>query len=59
MLTDPEPLRNLCNGIAPLGDLRDRIALELISEIARPHPGLLASKLGKKASKNLGAIQTI
>jgi hypothetical protein len=57
MLTDPEPLRNLCNGTAPLGDLRDSIALELISEIARPHQALLASKLGKKASTTLGAIQ--
>ncbi|MGQ2928774.1 MAG: hypothetical protein ACT6RL_21985, partial [Neoaquamicrobium sediminum] len=43
--------------ITTLGGLRDRIALELISEIARPHHGLLASKLGKKASTNLGAIQ--
>jgi hypothetical protein len=37
-------------GIAPLGDLRDRVTLELISEIACPHHGLLASNLGKKAS---------
>ncbi|MEN3794392.1 hypothetical protein, partial [Fulvimarina sp. MAC3] len=41
-----------------LGDLCDCIALELISEIDRPHPDLLASKSGKKASTNLGAIHT-
>ncbi|WP_411506996.1 hypothetical protein, partial [Brucella anthropi] len=41
---------------AALGNLRDSIALELVTEIARPHHGLLASKIGKKASTNLGAI---
>src|SRR5690606_32924780 len=40
------------------GDLRDSIALELVTEIAGPHHGLLASSLGKKASTNLGAIQS-
>ncbi|MDB6178391.1 hypothetical protein PAF17_12875, partial [Paracoccus sp. Z330] len=39
------------------GDLRDRVTLELGAEIAFAHLGLLASKLGKKASTNLGAIQ--
>lgn len=57
VLTDPEPLRHLRNRLASLGDLRDSIALKLISEIARPHQGLLASNLGKKASTNLRAIQ--
>jgi len=35
----------------------DGIALEIFTEIWLPHNGLLASKLGKKASSNLGAIQ--
>jgi hypothetical protein len=35
----------------------DCIALEIFTEIWLPHNGLLASKLGKKASTNLGAIQ--
>jgi hypothetical protein len=35
----------------------DGIALEIFTEIWLPHNGLLASKLGKKASTNLGAIQ--
>lgn len=39
---DPKPLRNLRNGVTPLGDLRDCTALELITEIAGPHHGLLA-----------------
>ena len=52
-----QPLRHLRNWIAPIGDLRDSIALELVTEIAGPHHGLLASNLGKKASTNLGAIQ--
>ncbi|WP_274631266.1 hypothetical protein [Arvimicrobium flavum] len=34
----------LSKRITPLGDLRDRITLELITEIARPHNGLLAAK---------------
>jgi len=33
-----------------------RIALEIFTEIWFPHNGLLASKLGKKASTILGAI---
>lgn len=35
-----------------------RVPLELVAVIARPHLGLLASKLGGKASTNLGAPQT-
>ncbi|MEX1663601.1 tyrosine-type recombinase/integrase [Thioclava sp. 15-R06ZXC-3] len=57
MRAHPEPLRNLRNRVATLGDLRDRVSLELVAEIAFAHLGLLASKLGKKASTNLGAIQ--
>jgi hypothetical protein len=34
----------------------DCIALEIFIEIWLSHNGLLASKLGKKASTNLGAI---
>src|SRR5690606_19428702 len=49
----------LRNGVAPLGDLRHCIALEIVTKIASPHHGLLASKLGKKASINLGAIQIV
>lgn len=36
-------------------DLMHRIAFELVALIACPHVGLLASKLGCKASTNLGA----
>ncbi len=32
-----------------------RVALELLAVFPRPHVGLLASKLGGKASTNLGA----
>jgi hypothetical protein len=52
-------LGNLRNRIAPLGDLCHRVPLELFTEIGFAHHGLLASKLGKKASINLGAIQTM
>ena len=42
--------------LAPLGDLTHRVLLELVAEISFAHLGLLASKLGKKASTNLVAI---
>lgn len=57
VLAYPEPLRNLRYPVAPLGDLRHRIAFELITEISLSHRRLLSSNLGKKASTNLGAIQ--
>ncbi|MEG3166487.1 hypothetical protein U1701_18060, partial [Sphingomonas sp. PB2P19] len=38
-------------------DLHHRVTLELIAEIGLPHRRLLFSKLGLKASRNLGAIQ--
>lgn len=57
MQADPEPLRNLLDRVAPLRDLRDRVTLEIVCEIACAHHGLLASKLAKKASKKHGAIQ--
>lgn len=57
MLAHPEPLRNFRYPVAPLNDLRHRIALELVGEISLAHRRLLSSKLEKKASTNLGAIQ--
>ncbi|WP_210204429.1 hypothetical protein, partial [Devosia submarina] len=42
----------------PVGDLTHRVPLELVGEIGFAHKGLLASKLGKKASTNLGAIHS-
>ncbi|MHA6732046.1 hypothetical protein, partial [Devosia sp. A369] len=42
----------------PLGDLTNRVPLEIVAEIGFAHVGLLASKLGRKASTNLGAIQS-
>lgn len=36
MLAYAEALRHLRNRIAPLSDLRDRIALEIVREIACP-----------------------
>lgn len=53
----PQTLRHLQNRISSLGDLTHRVTLELVAEIAFAHVGLLASKLGKKASTNLRAIQ--
>lgn len=46
-------------GLAPLCDLRDRVTLELVCEIACSHHGLPASKLAKKASTKHGAIQKV
>ncbi|MFN3910735.1 hypothetical protein, partial [Hyphomonas sp.] len=40
------------------GDLGHRIPLEIVAETTFAHDGLLASNLGKKASTNLGAIQS-
>lgn len=56
MLADAEPLGNLRYAIAPLRNLGHRITLELIAEISIPHRRRLSSKLGFKASRNLGAI---
>lgn len=58
MLADAEPLRHLSYRITPFGDLSHRITLELIAEIGLPHRRLLSSKLGSKASRNLGATQS-
>src|SRR5689334_18959791 len=59
MLTDAEPLGNLNYRISALRDLGHRITLELIAEIGLPHHRLLSSKLGSKASRNLGATHTL
>jgi hypothetical protein len=56
---DSEPLRNFFDRVAPLGDLRNRIAFEVVAELARVHHGLLASKLGKKAFTIHGAIHLL
>jgi hypothetical protein len=57
VLADPQSLRNFRDRIAALRDLGHRIPLELIAEIYLAHLRLLTSNLGKKASRNLGAIQ--
>ena len=59
MLAHAEALRNLRNRITSLGDLANSVALKLFGEIRFAHDALPASKLGKKASTNLGAIQTM
>ena len=53
---DPKSFLYFPDRVAPLGDLRDCISLELIAEIAAAHLGLLSSKLTKKASTIHGAI---
>ncbi len=55
MHADPQLPGNLPNPIPPHRDLMHRIALELVMVIACPHLGLLALKLGGKASTKLGA----
>jgi hypothetical protein len=60
MLVNWEPWSEwICALIPAFGDLGLRIALELITEIGLPHRRLLSSKLGSKASRNLGAIQKL
>src|SRR5690554_6939736 len=58
MRANTQTLRNLRNRITPLRDLGNRIPLEIVTEIYPAHLHLLTSKLGKKVSRNLGAIQT-
>jgi hypothetical protein len=57
MLTDAELLRDLGYWIPALGYLGHCVTFELIAEIGLPHHRLLSSKLGSKASRNLGATQ--
>lgn len=59
MLTDTKSLRDLRNKIAPFGHLTHRVTLELVAESGVAHHGILASKQGKKASRNLGAVHSI
>ncbi|MDA1357928.1 MAG: hypothetical protein O3A94_16895, partial [Proteobacteria bacterium] len=40
------------------GDLNHRVPFEIVTETGFTHHGLLTSNLGKKASTNLGAIQS-
>ena len=58
MRAHAQTTRNLPNWIPSNRNLMHRVPLELITVIACPHVSLLASKLGGKASTNLGAPQT-
>ncbi|GGO30316.1 hypothetical protein GCM10010991_15050 [Gemmobacter aquaticus] len=55
--THPQAFRHLFDREAPIGDLRNRITLEIVAEIAGAHHGLLASQSAKKTPKKHGAIQ--
>jgi hypothetical protein len=55
-LCDAQSLRNFRHRVASFGHLMHRTVLELVAEPGVAHRGLLASNLGKKASRNLGAI---
>jgi len=50
----PKALQNLPNRLSTSPELPHRVQLELLTVVGRPHPGLLASKSGGKASKNPG-----
>jgi len=58
MLADPEPFGNFRHPAASLGYMGHRIALNLVTGISLALRRLLSSKLRKKASTNLGAIQS-
>ena len=58
MRADVQAPGNLPISTSPNTDLVHRVPLELVAVVARAHVGLLASKLGGKASTNLGAPQT-
>nr|CAI0341109.1 hypothetical protein SHINE37_60077 [Rhizobiaceae bacterium] len=45
---------NFREGLASLRDLTHSVTLKIFVEIRSAHDALLASKLGKKASTNLG-----
>lgn len=49
-------LRNLRNRISPLGDLTHRVLFKLVTENGFAYVALLASNLGNKVSRKLGAI---
>jgi hypothetical protein len=46
--TDPQLLGHLADRIAPILNLRDRIALELVCEFSSGHIVLLSSKITKQ-----------
>ena len=50
---------NLRYRIVPLGNLQRRVSFEILTEISSAHYGLLASKLRKKVTMNLGVIQAV
>ena len=52
----PAKLAGRATRVAPPGDPGQRVPFEIVPEIDFAHHGLRASKLGKKASTNLGAI---
>jgi hypothetical protein len=58
MLAHAQTVRNLRYRIAPFNNLDHLVSLELLTGAAFEQLSLLASKSGKKASTNLGAIQT-
>jgi len=58
MCADPETRGNLSNRISPDHYLMHRIRLEIVAVTTLSNIGLLASKLGKKTSTNLGAVHT-
>ena len=49
-------LGQLRNRVVPLGDLRHHVPFEIVTDIGFAHHRPLASKLGKKASTNPGAV---
>lgn len=49
-------MQDLRNWIATLGDIKHRVPFGIVIESSFTHDGLLASKLEKKTSTNLGAI---
>ncbi len=59
MLAHTQPRRYFGSRITPFRDLTHRVALKIFAEIRFAHDALLASKLGKKASTNLAAIQVV
>lgn len=57
--THGEALRNLLNRLGAMRYLTRGVALKILAEIRFAHHCLPASKLGKKASKNLWAIPSV
>ena len=53
---DRQTLQHFPDRLTPLGDLRDRVPLERIAELAAAHSDLRASKLAQEASATHGAL---